>query len=361
MFIVAALVSWFFFTGAAFSEDGEDVEVEVEVREVEPGTERPAELKPVGTAEPGSPWKFSPKGPLEWVCQHPFALTVLQFPAESAYILAPGESRLGYRIDLANNFFVHQSGNGLVQLDFESFRQTLSYRRGINDKLELAAFVPFQYNSSGFLDSIIESWHDFFGLPTGDRPNFPTNQYSYVVVTDNEFRVLGESDQFGLGDVTLTGKYFIRPEDKRWPALSARLGAKLPTGDAESQLGSGGFDFGFDFLAQKTYGNWILYGQTGYILTGGNDFGLDGNDLWEWSLAGEYQTSGRHSWIVQFHKTTNAYYTGVEDIDVDTVEFALGWKRYIGRNLLWEGGFSEDVIVDSAPDFAVFTQFTYEF
>jgi hypothetical protein len=339
----------------------QDVKVDVEVEEVEPGTEPPEPQTPAGEAEPGSFSMYAPKGPFEWISQHPLTLMFLQFPAESAYILKPGVNRVGYRIDFANSMFVEQSGTGLVQIDLEGFRQTLSYRRALNDRIELAAFLPLQSNTSGFMDSWIQNWHDFFGLPTGDRPNFAKNQYSFVVAEDNSFKILGDSGNFGIGDISLTGKYFIRPEDARLPALSARAGIKLPTGDSGNQLGSGGFGFGIDLLAQKAYGRLILYGQTGYIFTGSSDFDLDTHDLFEWSLAGEFQTSRKHSWIVQVHKITNPFYTSVQDIDSDTFEMALGWKRIIGRNLIWEGGFSEDVVVDSGPDFAAFTQFSYTF
>ena len=339
----------------------QDVNVDVEVEEVEPGTAPPEDLTPAGEAEPGSYSMFAPKGPFEWITQHPLTLMFLQFPTESAYLLKPGESRITYRIDLANSMFVEQSGTGLAQIDLEGFRQTLSYRRAINDRFEFAAFVPLQTNTSGFMDSWIRNWHGFFGFPAGDRPHFAKNQFSYVVAEGNSFRILGESGEFGVGDISFTGKYFIRPEDKKLPAMAARIGIKVPTGDSGSQLGSGGFDFGVDVLAQKAYGRLVLYGQTGYIFTGGSDFDLDDHDLFEWTLAGEFQMSRKHSWIAQLHKITNPFYTGVEDVDADTLEMALGWKRIIWRNWLWEAGFSEDVIVDSGPDFAAFSQVSFTF
>jgi hypothetical protein len=360
--LIVLLVLMVFFTVSvpvAYADD--DVQVQVEVKEVEPGTERPEPETPVGEVDKGSIWKYEPKGPFDWISQHPLTLMFLQLPAESAYVLHPGQSRFGYRIDLANSFFVKQSGTGLVQIDLEGLRQTFSYRRGISDRIEVGAFIPLQSNTSGFMDGTIQSWHGAFGLPTGDRPNFAKNQFSYVVAVDNAFRINGESDQFGIGDITLTGKYFIRPEDNIYPALSARLGLKIPTGESGSQLGSGGFDFGFGLLAQKTYGRFVIYGQTDYVFTGNSDFDLDNHDLFKWSLAGEYQANRKHSWIMQLHKITNPFFTGVQDIDVDTVEMAIGWKRFIDRNVIWEGGFSEDVVVDSGPDFAIFSQLSYTF
>ncbi len=338
-----------------------DVQVQVDVKEVEPGADRPVPEKPVGEAVKGSWWRYEPKGPFDWITQHPLTLMFLQLPTESAYLLSAGQNRLGYRLDMANSFFVKQSGTGLVQIDLEGLRHTFNYRRGINDRIELGVFLPLQSNTSGFLDGTIQNWHDMFGLPTGDRTNFAKNQFAYVVAVDNSFRINGESDQFGLGDIVFTGKYFIRPEDGVYPALSARAGIKIPTGDSGSQLGSGGFDFGIGLLAQKTFGRFILYGQTDYVFTGGSDFNLENHDLWKWSIASEYQANRKHSWILQLQKVTNPFYTSVDDIDVDTVEMAIGWKRYIGRNIIWEGGFSEDVVVDSGPDFAIFSQFSYTF
>ncbi len=345
----------------AFGQDKGEVDIDVQVKEVDPDKEREPEKPEPGTAEPGSRFMFEPKGPFDWISQHPLTLTVLQFPAEQAYVLLPGETRIGYRIDLANVFLKEQSGTALVDIDLEGLRQTLSYRRGFESGWELGVFVPFQYNSHGFMDGIIESWHGFFGLPNGDRPLFAKKQYNYVVASGNEFKIAGESDEFGIGDIVLTGKYLYKPETGKSPAIAGRVGLKLPTGDAGAQLGSGGFDFGVNVIAQKTYGRWILYGQTGYIFTGGNDFGLKGNDVIQATFAAEYQRNRRLSWIGQFQRNTNPYFTGADNIDVDTLEMALGWKYLFGRNLLWEGGFSEDVVVDSGPDFAIFSQITYGF
>ena len=358
---VAVFLATFIAARPLIAQDGADVEIEVQVKEIDPQTDRPADEPPPGTAEPDSPYLFAPKGPFNWISQHPLTLTVLQFQMEEAYLLKPGETRIGYRIDLANVFLKEQSGTSVVDIDLEGLRQTFSYRRGMSDKIELGVFVPLQYNGHGFLDGIIESWHGFFGLPNGDRPLFAKNQYAYVVSSDGEFKILGESDQFGIGDIVLTGKYLYKPESGKSPAIAGRVGLKLPTGDAGRQLGSGGFDIGVSVAAQKSYGRWVLYGQTGYIFTGGNDFGLKGNDLVQASFAAEYQRNRRLSWIGQFHRVTNPYKTGADNIDVDTLEMALGWKYLFGKNILWEAGFSEDVVVDSGPDFAVFSQVTYGF
>jgi hypothetical protein len=346
----------------ADDDGGDGVKVDVAVTEFEPGEEPPSEELPkVGLAPEGAPWRWLPKGPFDWISQHPLALTVLQMPAESAYTLPEGRALLAYRLDIANNFVKYQEGDALFDIDLESYRQTISYRRGMSERVELGVFVPVHFSSRGIFDGWIESWHGFFGLPTGDRPLYNENEYTFVVANGNEFRVLGESDSFGFGDVSFSGKYFIRPEGGGWPAISARAAIKIPTGEPGDILGSGGFDAGFDLLAQKTFGRMILYGQTGYVFTGGNDLDLEGNDIWKWSLAGEYQANRKHSWLIQFHHQTNPYKYGINDVDQDTLEMALGFKRYLWRNVIWEGGFSEDIAVDTAPDFAIFSQFTYHF
>lgn len=344
-----------------FAQEKGEVDIDVQVKEIEPSEDRPAEEPPAGTAEQGSPFMFEPKGPFGWISQHPLALTVLQFPAEEAYILKPGESRFGYRIDLANVFLKEKSGTSIVDIDLEGLRQTFSYRRGINENWEIAVFVPFQYNSHGFMDGIIGSWHSFFSLPNANRHLFAKNQFNYVVASGNEFKIAGESDEFGIGDIVLTGKYFHKPETGKSPAIAGRIGLKLPTGDSDKQIGSGGFDFGINLVAQKTYGRWVLYGQTGYIFTGGNDFGLKGHDIIQASIAAEYQRTRRLSWLGQLQRSTNPYFTGSDNIDTDSLEMALGWKYLFGKNLLWEAGFTEDVVLYTGPDFGIFSQITYGF
>ena len=66
----------------ALGQDEEDVDVTLEVKKIEPGKEPPStELQLAGIPEKGALYRFSPKGPFDWISQHPLTLTAFQFAA----------------------------------------------------------------------------------------------------------------------------------------------------------------------------------------------------------------------------------------------------------------------------------------
>lgn len=52
---------------------------------------------------------------------------------------------------------------------------------------------------------------------------------------------------------------------------------------------------------------------------------------------------------------------GSKEADKDAQELALGFNKRFGDNLVWTGGFNEDLNPETAPDFAVNTELKWEF
>ena len=84
--------------------------------------------------------------------------------------LQAGHGRLNWHIrtELANNFTKGTDGSEAISIDGETWRSTVSLRYGITDQWEVALDLPYIRQDGGSLDSFIEDWHGWFGLPNGD-------------------------------------------------------------------------------------------------------------------------------------------------------------------------------------------------
>lgn len=161
-------------------------------------------------------------------------------------------SRLALRGEDAWEFHVSASSHSTrdaedgesILFDGETRRLGLSYRRGVSGRLELGIEVPWVAHESGGLDGFIDRWHDLFGLPEGVREERPRDELLFHYAShEREFRFSRNAQ--GVGDVRLLGGWRLRHAERSSSAL--RFSVKLPTGDSDTLLGSGGTDVSLGF------------------------------------------------------------------------------------------------------------------
>jgi hypothetical protein len=320
-------------------------------------------LEAVPSAEP-APVKKEKKvgefiGPLPTRTQHPLHSFFFNFPSERARTLKEGQQEFAARILAASDILKETSGGAIVDLDLETWNYQFEYRRGAWGG-EVTAVVPLRDNTHGIMDSTIESWHNFFGMKQGGRSDYPANDYHFFV-RDPMGNILNvPSDQFGLGDISLSWKQEIgrsAPDH----ALSYRVGVKLPTGDSAKGLGSGGFDAGAG-LAYETLGTrWAGYGNLNYIVVSRGDIkGFQINDIISGTLAAEYRL--RPTWwlVGQFDYAQYPLTTG-SSLDRDSLELLFGFHKLLEKGLIFSGGFSEDISLQSSPDISLIAEMRWRF
>jgi hypothetical protein len=290
-------------------------------------------------------------GPLPSRNQHPVHLMFFNFPAERARVLPPGEGEFAFRFDGASTMVKETENGTIVDLDLEGWYYQLEYRRGVAGG-EIALAVPLRDNSHGFMDNIIDGWHQFFSLPRGDRPDYPASDYHFFVRGPAGQVLNIPSDQFGLADMSLMWKDEIaRSEDS---VLSYRLGVKLPTGDSDKGLGSGGTDFGAGLAYERTSERWATYANLNYIFLGEADFaGFETNNTITGALALEYRLKPTWWLTGQIDFAQYPLETGALTLDRDSVELLFGFHKLLKKRLLFSGGFSEDIRTNTAPDFGI--------
>ena len=133
----------------------------------------------------------------------------MSFPApRSAVVLERGSNMILLNTSLANHFVIQESENERLFLDGQTAKITLEWRRSLTDKLDVSLSIPIISQNNGFLDSAISNWHNFWGLPDGDRQYFQNDELSYSYQTpsvDLDF----SSPRTGVGDIALSSNLLI--------------------------------------------------------------------------------------------------------------------------------------------------------
>jgi len=309
-----------------------------------------AEVPPEPAKAPKEVGRFF--GPLPTRNRHPVHGMFFNFPAERARTLPPGAREFAFRFDAASTMVKENRDGTIVDLDLESWHYQLEYRQGFASG-ELTILLPWGHNTHGFMDNIIDSWHGFFGLPRGNRPDYPENDYHFFVRNAGGSALNLLSDRFAAEDLSLAWKGELG-RDSPESALSYRLGVKLPTGDSDYGLGSGGTDFGVGLAYEELGTRWAGYFNLNYIFIGAPSFeGFSYNDIVSGCAAVEYRL--RPTWWLTAQVNLSQYplTTGTAILDRDAVELLFGFHKLLRRRLLFSGGFSEDIRTDTGPDFGL--------
>jgi len=286
--------------------------------------------------------------------QSPFVQVYGLPVAQSAELTTIGKFNAGLQFDVSNNFAIDNKGYEAISIDGETYRANLRMRYGLTNDIEMGIDIPYISHRSGSLDSLIENWHDFWGLPDGGRPNSPNDQLDYSYRKNDQLLAVVTEPQSGIGDVSLSLGYQLSATERRQWALRTSL--KLPTGDAEQLLGSestnvaAGIYLTDQSLMQDYNLTWHASG--GLLWMGGGQV-LD--DLRkDWVAYGSLNLS----WLatrnvclkIQLDAHTAFYDSALTELGKGSVQLVLGGAVRLGKNWMLDLAVSEDVVVDTASD-----------
>ena len=187
----------------------------------------------------------------------------LEPAADGRYAFAAG-------VQWSNTVNVEQTPAERLDVDEETVETDLSVTRGLGD-WQLRATLPVIHRGAGVLDSFIDGWHRFFGLPQGERPYVPKNAYTILYQRAAGAPVVAPPGS-ALGDLALeAGRTLARNSDGH---LEGWVGLEAPTGSRRYLTGNGALD-GAAWLAGETRlgARWSLGGRVGASYVGG-DAGL---------------------------------------------------------------------------------------
>jgi hypothetical protein len=292
-------------------------------------------------------------------------LLVLGMPGDRASVIKPGTFDIRLELAETANISRDETDQAIARMKFETLRSGLFLRYGVAKRLEVAAEIPLLYRWGGFMEGAILGVER---ATTGEAPaRTALKDFGYVFDVRNGSRTLfsGSEGAVGLGDISLYGKYQLLEESSSRPAVSFRLGVKLPTGDASRVFGSGHPDVGIGLAVEKIIASrFVLYGNLNGVFPTGHIAGLPLQPVISGLAAVEYLWTDWFSVTAQFDYYSSPYHgTGNQVLDKGVTEAVLGFSCRVTRSFLWQvyGVENLDFIRGSAADFTLSTLVTYRF
>ncbi len=298
--------------------------------------------------------------PLQIRNQQPFAAVHGVPAAGSALTLDYAKNEMSVTLDLANDLSSTSKGGETVEIDGETYRGTVSYRRGYRSGLEWGVAIPIVGHSGGFLDSFIRNWHDFFGLPDLGRDDVADDRLSYQYSRGGEAEISVTDSDVGIGDVVIAAGYSpTYQRDKSAAHLSVRAQLKLPTGDSDNLRGSGAADLAVWVVGTGKVGKfkrttWRWYGGGGMLVMGDADvLAKQQRDVGAFANAGVgWSPFARITFKLQFDAHTALYKNSkLNELADNAVLGTLGGTWEVSNNHALDFAVVEDVINHkAAPD-----------
>lgn len=273
---------------------------------------------------------------------------------EGAQLLAARSSAVGVLLLTSSHSIAERSADDILILDGETTRFELSYRYGVSARLELGVELPFLWQQSGSLDSVIDQWHDFFGFPDGARDDRPRDLLEFFYRDASGDRLNINRNSNGIGDLRLFGGLQLGKSAKYSTAL--RFGIKFPTGSSDELHGSGGTDLSLGVVGdvRSLWGNEKLSGfyRVHLVYLGEPRWLADRHEqlLGQISAGLGYQVAQNVSLNLQSTVRSSMYQVEVDSLHDPSVALTFGGSvRMTDRwRLLLAVG--EDIKVGSAPD-----------
>lgn len=278
---------------------------------------------------------------------------------EDSLLLDRGKIGIELNFDLSSNFSSRSNQNETLVLDGETYRTSLRYRRGMGGGWEIGIDVPHVSHDGGFLDDFIIDWHDTFGFSQGGRDNAPTDRLAYIYVRDGATLVNIDKDHSGVGDVRFIASYQWRGVGERQDSpIALHASLKLPTGESDDLLGSGGTDFAAWVSGARTPSRsgpnkWAWFASGGLLFVGDGDvLPRQQRNLVTFGTLGIGWRPG--AWFL-FQLQLDAHTSFYDDsrlkqIDATAAQLTMGGALRLGERTRLDIGVSEDVAVDTAPD-----------
>lgn len=254
------------------------------------------------------------------------------------------------QLDWTNEFANVAAGSESLLLDGEGLRLGLRQAWQAGD-FGWSIELPLWATGGGMLDSGIETWHDWFGLPNAGREQRPRDEQRYRYVRDGQVRLDQSGGASGLGDLRLGGAW-CGAGSGCW-----RAQLQLPTGDADRLLGGGlGGAAWYERPWHTADAAWSGSLAAGLAAVDG-DGALAA--LQEPVLPFAWLSVGRRlatRWEagLQFYWHGAAYRdSGLDALQQAGGQLAFGLRYRDAAGRLWNLGLQEDLITESSPDFSI--------
>ncbi len=282
---------------------------------------------------------------------------------ESANILQQGEHKSGIWLAITNNADEGRAATETMTLDGETYNLTFRFRYGWSDRLQVGVDMSAIRHDGGQLDSFVENYHDWFGLPNGSRTKQPKDRLLYTYKQDGQTLLEVHDQESGFGDMRLSAIYQLKASADH--QLAVRGGIKLPTGDADKLTGSNSTDVYLELISSLVphfkNQSLALHSGLGLLHTGSGDVLEDiKEDYIPYGFATlAWAVSENTSLKMQLNGHGPVFDSDVPELNDTAIELVLGATARLSPNWMLDISLSEDVHGSSPPDFTVLLGIRY--
>ncbi|RLQ20987.1 DUF3187 family protein [Seongchinamella sediminis] len=277
---------------------------------------------------------------------------LLGLPSQRSADIAPaGQFDLALHGSIASHYVAEAAAGEYLHLDGETARLALEARYAVADNWDLQLELPWLEHSGGSLDSVIDNWHDFWGMSDGGRSDVERDLLDYRYAGPDSFALA--DDGSGPGDASLALSYRFFAERNSSAALVA--GYKFATGDEDEFLGSGAEDA---YLALRFSGyhgaslplRW--HGQLGYLYAGESEriATVQEQHLWFAGLAVDWRIGQAWSLLGQVDAHAAPADSAIKGIGEAAIMLSVGARWRFAERWALELSLVEDIQVETAPD-----------
>ncbi len=288
--------------------------------------------------------------------QNPFVQIFGLPKAEPGTITPSGKLDVGFLYFVSNNSISADAGNESIIWDGETAQYNLKLRYGVSDRLELGMDIPYIDHSGGYLDSLIRNFHDLFGITNERQEGFDKNQIHYQL-RENGTTTFEMTDRArGFGDIRFSAAIpLIGRSEQKQRFLALRPQIKLPTGDADELLGSGGTDvsMGLSYSDFQTLSslNMVLTSHAGVLYMGNTKVLRDKQKHFAGyggiSLAWLVMKSLEFKIQMDLHSAL--YNSDLKQLG-SSLQLLGGGTAHLPGKVLLDLGMSQQLLTDSTPD-----------
>ena len=229
------------------------------------------------------------------------------------------------------------------------FAPTVHYQ--VNRRLGFFLSLPVFYMTSGVFDTAIESYHDAFGFPQGERNLVTRNEFSMVYRVGREQVVELGAPASGVSDPILGVRYRLLPSGGPWD-LVAQGAVKVATRD-RGPLSTGGTDAGVQAALHRSFRRQAVYLDLSVVRAGGPfpDPRVDRRIIPAGVLAYEVGLTHRTSFILQYYLSTSVFTrSNLSDLTENKNEVVGGFRFQHGP-VTWFFDLVENLVhYENTPD-----------
>jgi hypothetical protein len=245
----------------------------------------------------------------------------------------------------------NRPGESLL-VDGESDTLRLAYGNTLSDSWAYRFTLPIIHDSGGILDHIIDSWHQLFGLPQGDRPFYPKDRLVYFY--SGRGTVDLDQSQTSIGDISGEMGWYAIDTAQRTFSLWGGLAA--PTGSVTKLTGDGAWDSALWAHYAVRWPEWRLAAELGLAQPLGDEI-FDGY-AHRTSVFGRLALTRALGAAWSLRAQLDAQTGRVRDSNIrllgPSVLLSVGAERRLSGRWRIAFGFEEDAAVDTTPDITFF-------